>query len=81
VAGAARFNDRQGAVPLAILHDVRDVDPRISDGRNAGGRGFVGAESVHQGRVHDRDPFRLEKIQELLGRIGGGKVRELRRQR
>ena len=32
-------------------------------------------------RVHDRDAFALEKVQELLGRIGRGEVRELGRER
>ena len=34
-----------------------------------------------KGGIHDRDPFSLEKVQELLGRIGRGEVRELGRER
>jgi hypothetical protein len=35
VTGAARFDDRQSAVALAILHDVGDMDPGIGDRGNA----------------------------------------------
>jgi hypothetical protein len=55
VPGAARFHDRQGAVALAVVHDVRDVDPGVGDGGNAGCGRLVGVEPIHQGGIHHRD--------------------------
>ena len=62
VPGAARLYDREGSIALAVLHDVRDVDPGIGNGRDAGRCRNVGARSVLQGCIHNRDPFRAQPL-------------------
>ena len=81
MAGAARLDDRQRAVPLPVLDDVRQVDPGVGDGRDPGGRLFVGAGAVHQRGVQHGDTAHLQVVEELLRGVGRGDMLDLHGQR